>query len=224
MLKKGTTAIGGVFKGTTEIAKIFKGTTLVYNKSILPPGYTELEYIESTGTQYIDTGLKNTECVEINSRVLVPTGTTATIVAGLWTRNAGETNNSYVFAQLVPGSGIRNRTSNWNAYGGNILENTIYSIDSILKSGEQKLYLDGTLVYSDTQTLSTSSNNIYLIARGDGDTPRSLRIYSLQCLDTNKNVLRNFIPAKNSSDVVGLYDLVNNVFYTNAGTGEFIGN
>ena len=36
-------------------------------------------------------------------------------------------------------------------------------------------------------------------------------------------LVRNFIPAKRNSDnVLGLYDLVNNVFYTNAGSGTFI--
>lgn len=34
-------------------------------------------------------------------------------------------------------------------------------------------------------------------------------------------LVRNLIPAKNSSGTLGLYDAVNNVFYTNAGTGIF---
>ena len=40
----------------------------------------------------------------------------------------------------------------------------------------------------------------------------------------NNNILiRDFIPAlRNSDNVTGLYDLVNNEFYINAGTGTFI--
>ena len=38
----------------------------------------------------------------------------------------------------------------------------------------------------------------------------------------NNVLVRNFVPAKRKSDnVLGLYDLVNNAFYTNAGTGTF---
>ena len=37
------------------------------------------------------------------------------------------------------------------------------------------------------------------------------------------NLVRNLIPCyRNSDNVVGLYDIVNNVFYTNDGTGDFI--
>ena len=42
------------------------------------------------------------------------------------------------------------------------------------------------------------------------------------CKITNSGELvRNLVPAKNSSGVVGMYDTVNNVFYTNAGTVTF---
>ena len=38
----------------------------------------------------------------------------------------------------------------------------------------------------------------------------------------NKKLIRHFIPCYRKSDgVIGLYDLVNDVFYTNSGTGEF---
>ena len=35
------------------------------------------------------------------------------------------------------------------------------------------------------------------------------------------NLVRNFIPVKNSSNVVGMYDTVTGTFFTNAGTGDF---
>ena len=34
-------------------------------------------------------------------------------------------------------------------------------------------------------------------------------------------LVRNLIPAKNSSGVIGLYDIANSAFYTNAGSGTF---
>lgn len=38
----------------------------------------------------------------------------------------------------------------------------------------------------------------------------------------NNIVVRHFIPVvRNSDDKPGMYDLVNDVFYTNQGTGEF---
>ena len=43
--------------------------------------------------------------------------------------------------------------------------------------------------------------------------------------DTNNNLIRNFIPALRQSDnVVGVLDLVGNVFYENMGAGKFTSN
>ena len=47
-------------------------------------------------------------------------------------------------------------------------------------------------------------------------------MYNLKITD-GTNVIKNFVPCYRKSDnVAGLYDLVNNVFYTNQGTGNFI--
>lgn len=46
------------------------------------------------------------------------------------------------------------------------------------------------------------------------------KVYSCKIWD-NDIIQRNLIPAKNTSGTLGLYDAVNNMFYTNAGTGTF---
>ena len=48
------------------------------------------------------------------------------------------------------------------------------------------------------------------------------KLFSCQIYDGN-NKIRDFIPAKRNSDnVIGLYDKLNNKFYTNSGTGTFL--
>ena len=47
-----------------------------------------------------------------------------------------------------------------------------------------------------------------------------MKLYYCKIWD-NGSLVRNFIPCKNTSGTLGLYDAVNNVFYTNAGTGTF---
>ena len=47
-----------------------------------------------------------------------------------------------------------------------------------------------------------------------------MKLYSCQIYD-NGTPVRNFIPCKNPSGVVGLYDLVDGKFYTNAVAGNF---
>lgn len=47
-----------------------------------------------------------------------------------------------------------------------------------------------------------------------------MKLYYCKIWD-NGSLVRNFVPCKNTSGILGLYDIVNNVFYTNAGTGTF---
>jgi hypothetical protein len=48
------------------------------------------------------------------------------------------------------------------------------------------------------------------------------KLYRCKCVKSD-SLVRDFIPAmRNSDNVVGLYDMVNGGFYTNAGSGKFI--
>jgi hypothetical protein len=77
--------------------------------------------------------------------------------------------------------------------------------------------------------LSPSNNTVnypmYLFARNvdgqaSGFSNRKLGAFKIW---DNGILIRNYIPCYRKSDnVIGLYDLVNNVFYTNAGTGTFL--
>ena len=50
----------------------------------------------------------------------------------------------------------------------------------------------------------------------------SIRVYSLKMYE-NGQIRREFVPCYRKSDnAIGLYDLVTNQFYTNAGTGTFV--
>ena len=58
-MKIGSDNIGSLFLGTEEIGKAYLGSELVYGKEL--PYDAKIEYIQSTGTQYIDTGIKPTD-------------------------------------------------------------------------------------------------------------------------------------------------------------------
>ena len=48
----------------------------------------------------------------------------------------------------------------------------------------------------------------------------SMKLYSCKIYN-NGTLVRDFVPAKNSSGTIGLYDTVNGACYTNAGSGTF---
>ena len=61
---------------------------------------------------------------------------------------------------------------------------------------------------------TSSENNSYA-------SVRKMRLYGLKIWD-NGTMIHNYVPAKNSNNVIGLYDMETGAFLTNAGTGDFI--
>ena len=59
MIKLGTNDMAKAYVGSTEVSKMYLGSDLVYqNTPPEPLPYdAEIEYLESSETQYIDTGL-----------------------------------------------------------------------------------------------------------------------------------------------------------------------
>ena len=195
----------------------------------LPAGYTELEYIESTGTQYIDTGVVQTDTVGI--KIVIDDTSKASPQAGVAAYFIGtQTSGSYM------GYFTRNNSAGWAAVwawnGENVLGYNIQSTRSTVyinyKNDRRYVYNNGTRDYigvSSLPTLGSGGNSLYLFAiHMRSNVPAYYgagKIYSVE-LTEGTEVVRNFVPAKNSSGVVGMYDTVSGNFFTNAGTGEFI--
>lgn len=88
----------------------------------------------------------------------------------------------------------------------------------IFNGDSNAIILDGTTLGSGTN-ISTSST--LWLGRRDSATNFVGSYYWLKLTDKSTgNLVRDCIPAKRKSDSkVGLYDLINNVFYTNSGSG-----
>lgn len=188
----------------------------------LPEGYTELAYIESTGTQYIDTGFVPNQ----NTRVLV-------------TFETETCNNDYraVFAARTT-SGNKDSVgfylSNANVFTGFYGNATSFSFSGIDFAGNHIVDWNKNVVTLDgvTQTLTAQTFNsgcpLFLCAVDNAGTVFNKhflhgKIYSCQIYD-NSTLVRDFVPCRNPYGDVGLYDLVNAQFYGNAGTSTFVGN
>ena len=76
---------------------------------------------------------------------------------------------------------------------------------------------------TNTSSVATASANMFLLALNNAGSAQyflNAKLYSCDIYD-NDVLVRDFVPCKNPSGVIGLYDVVNGVFYQNAGTGEF---
>ncbi|MFQ6760064.1 MAG: hypothetical protein ACLRFM_01505 [Alphaproteobacteria bacterium] len=169
-------------------------------ESILQTDYTVLEYISSSGTQYIDTGVTLTNDVSYVANI----GTTKNNILGLtgivW-------QSGLMFQIRYYSNGEFNITDGFGTYAENVLYNVGFNVD-------KARFCKDDLCVTKTQDIV---NNSTRIKTGVYDMIASLKIYD------NDTLVRNMIPVKRNSDgALGMYDTVNNRFYTNAGTGTFI--
>lgn len=197
----------------------------------LPVEYQEVKYIESTGTQYIDTGIPLNQYRKCEIQFLVTSiGTSKCIDGGT---NGSINNNLNYYAE---GSSISSMLS--LAYGktGNQLHsmpiniNSKYDVIYKMLSNSCYLSINGNEYNTETGvTLITNGNNVFLFGESNsasGQEPYtnlvSMRLYNAKYYNDNDILIRNFIPCYRKSDnKAGLYDLINNQFYVNAGTGVF---
>ena len=191
-------------------------------QTLLPVEYQQVEYIESTGTQYIDTGVLASEnnSFEVKAQ-LVHTNTASQTI---WGGRNSATNNEIQGNQL---SCVKaNQSYQFNcgniAIAGDAFDKNLH----IYKASKNALYIDGNLSCTVATSQITTENNVYLFAtntNGDvGFGGGDLKIYYCKIWN-NETLLRDYIPCYRKADnVIGLYDIVNNVFYTNQGTGIFL--
>ena len=176
----------------------------------LPSGYKKLEYIQSTGTQYIDT-LVNIEANKpITLRVVcdcsfnnagVGNGVGTTISGNIF--YFGTYNGSYCYG-LGKVDGITSVAAD--------TERRIHDLDAVGK----KLTISGKLSLTGLSFATpTASRTFWLPQWGQG-----IKLYSCQIYD-NGTLVRDFVPCQTTDGTIGLWDDVNSVFYGNAGTGTF---
>ena len=219
------------------MCKLCLGAVLIFTpifsfSATLPSGYTELEYIESTGTQYIDTGVvpANGFGFEIDVMPLTEITTTATpaLICGSSKRNGGWWGGVMLgtYPTLPQGQ------ATWFKYDTTTVYATMYDPGFVAYTRCTMKNINNHFTSSTGKNYNTPyvtdsyiNGNLYLFAIntdvGVRASSAGIRLYSCK-LYNGTTVIRNFIPAKRNSDnVVGLYDTVNNIFYTNSGTGTF---
>lgn len=161
--------------------------------------YEFLEYIEGTGSQYINTGVCPTA------------GTTSAQVEFQMT--AAPSGEQWAFGQWY--------NEGWRCGGtSGVLETTRgFSYSSTV-------WLDRMIATSAASTI-TAPYPMFIFCQQEGGVPRYLsngymKIYGCKIWESGE-LIRDFVPARHiDTGTLGLYDKVHRKLYTNAGAGEFI--
>jgi len=184
---------------------------------VLPDGYTELEYIQSSGTQYVNTGFSP----DNNTRLVVDFETlTAQTDKHFFGSRVAMSSTSFCFIDAVEGDFRDDYARLQHTFSSSINEVGRYTLDKnknvVSFAGES---------HSHSSSSFSIPYPIYLCSLNTGGsttTFSSMRIYSCQIYDNGTKV-REMVPAKRDSDgAIGLYDTVGGTFYGNAGTGSFM--
>lgn len=185
--------------------------------------YTQLEYIESTGTQYIDTAFKPNQDTTCEVSLYKNTNNSCRIF-GAWSTSYHE--NTFSIGTDGPDNSYIGYDSQYDGSDNGKKIPTIPNGNHIVGLYKNIYKLDSNIIKTYNYQNFTCTKSIYLFVQHthDGALEQygAYRLYYCKIWDNN-TLVRNMIPVKRKSDnVLGLYDKVNNVFYMNRGTGNFI--
>lgn len=195
------------------------------NALFLPSGYTLLNYIQINNS-YINTGYAPTSKTRVIMRISNFPRTTTAKLFGSSSNNGKDdfyfytSSSNYVTGYADQGTST--------SYATNIDDSGIWTINKsrgitkiINPSGTETMNIEQIgKVFTGTQNLyiGTTNNN----GTATGGYNNNTRIYLVMVFDET-GLISAGIPSKNSSNIVGMYDCVNNVFYSSATGTAFIG-
>ncbi|MBR2833624.1 MAG: hypothetical protein IKE75_04280 [Bacilli bacterium] len=206
---------------------------MVVNNSI-PSEYQELEYIMSTGTQYINTEVRPSNTLNVDIVYTDNSASGSNYVLGSRT----DQNSTIIYAI----SGAQATSAISVSFMGNTKAFSLTRVSDkkyLVHIQTQYVSNYGYRLYAQLNDLTLSnsyneytqyynneiSNNlpyIYVFAFNSSNIHRGMSLYSLKFWDNN-SLIKNLIPCYRKSDnVAGLYDTISDTFLTNAGTGSFI--
>lgn len=192
----------------------------------LPSAYQEVEYIESTGTQWIDSGVftSNNVRVKLVAKNMFGFTTGERLYGGQLFGCRVSSSDSY-FA--VNTGAVADFVGNGSSYL-TITKNTNTELIHIDYDNNSIEYICGNYSYinNNLNVTITTPKKIYIFAVNQNDDVPSqtstIQIHSAEFYE-NGTLVRSFVPCyRKSDDEIGLYDTVNDVFYANQGTGVFL--
>ena len=204
-------------------AAVFAGT--------LPAGYAEHEYLESTGTQYIDTGVVITPTMAVEADVqFTDKDTKQQRIFGNSHNGTSDPDGDlgtghlnfdiYIQGQGYLASALAEDKGDWVRTNTTADKNRhTHKLDCT----DRKYYIDGTAMTTHSTAPTKSTNGSLFIFANNcvSNNCSKIRFYSCKIYDGGV-VVHDYVPARRVSDsAFGLYDTKTDVFLTNAGTGKF---
>lgn len=185
----------------------------------LPSGYTELQYIESTGTQYIDTGIKPNQDTQVTAKLMLLGSTTAYLFGARGDSEEGYNNRYGILYTSDHLFRSDYNTGNGPSFSPDLKLNVAYTIDK-----DKNVCSMGDFTVTSPEGVFQSPYNMFIGCVNEGGSPAyyaSIRIYAFSVAE-NDELVREYVPCISPSGEIGLYDLQAGEFFDNAGSGKFM--
>ena len=182
----------------------------------LPEGYTAVNYLESTGTQYIDTEIS--AAIDLGVKINFIPKSSGQAFGAITSLRKG-----YYGVEFSPSRGI---TAYWGAgidIGKPWQAGATYEIDFNYQNSGIAIFNDATLALPPNREIT--QNTVHLFKLNEGNTPYTQYIsgqaYGMKMTKGHEIVL-DFLPALNPDGVPCMYDVIRKKAFYNAGTGDFL--
>ena len=190
-------------------------------KDILPDGYTKVDYLQSSETQWIDMGIAPDQNTKVILKVLAKNLKGSSGVSLIGSRSSDNSTDQF-FTYISEKQGFLFRVDGKNPVAfKNFKVNTLYTITlskSIFFVDENEtrvhtMYLSSISDFKSTVTMTLFRTKPY---------SRSFigNIYSCKHYN-NDRLIQHFVPCLDSDGIPCMYDLVSKNAFYNQGTGSF---
>lgn len=177
----------------------------------MPSNFKRLEYIQSTGTQYINTGIVPTNANETKAQFRFA----LTDITNGENQSIGSNSNMNMYA--AP-SLLKFRT---NAVEIANFDTQWHDVEISKSSSGKTTVFDGVAYNTSVTTQDATPFYLFAMSAGGGLYSGKYKL-SYTKIYENDAIVRYLIPVQRISDsVVGMYDTVTGTFFTNSGTGTF---
>jgi len=210
---------GGVvqtYEGTSEpSSSLGSNGDIYFRRYELPSNINFVEYLQSSGTQYIDTGIKGSQSLscEVKFVMLEPTA-----VLGA-TDNSSNT-GSAMFAILqnsVSGYGC----NDVSFYKNNFRVFSDVNKVNVIKFGQKSILQDNVRVFVDAPAFQTSGNIILFGFRLNSEVKARVAKIMRATFFQNGLPIKDYVPAKDSNNVACMYESISGQFVNTSGSDSF---
>lgn len=183
-------------------------------KARLPNEYQEVEYIQSTWSQYITTGLTLNNAITFDFKFqLTETTNEQGIIGARWG------SNPYRHSLMIYNWMFHFMLWDGSAWNGSV-DTNIHIVTMSWGNGNWTINVDGT-DYTATSSITSSTSYPYYIFRNGSQNTSYVKMFYVKFYNS-WTLVREFIPCYRIADtVIWMYDLENNVFYTNSWSWTF---